>query len=118
VIGRPHEFTREWAYTALTRARHETRIYLIAEATEHQRQRELYGPAEIERTAQDALNLMTTSMLRREAEPLAIDHHVSSDTPPAGHDTTRPSARRASEPPEPNWRALRRGQTPSRALER
>jgi ATP-dependent exoDNAse (exonuclease V) alpha subunit len=30
VIGRPPEFSREWGYTALSRARHNTRIHLIS----------------------------------------------------------------------------------------
>lgn len=36
VIGRASGFTREWAYTAMTRARNQTRVYLIAEATASQ----------------------------------------------------------------------------------
>src|SRR5664279_1328649 len=31
VVGRPEEFTREWAYTALSRARPQTSIHLIAD---------------------------------------------------------------------------------------
>ena len=51
VIGRPSEFTREWAYTSLSRARARTRIYVIAEATRAQREREQYAPPEPERTS-------------------------------------------------------------------
>ena len=48
VIGRPSEFTREWAYTSLSRARARTRVYVVAEATRAQREREQYAPPEPE----------------------------------------------------------------------
>lgn len=73
VIGRPSEFTREWAYTALSRARGPTRIYVIAEATVGQRERERYAPPEPECTTTEALDAMTSTMRRREAEALAIE---------------------------------------------
>jgi hypothetical protein len=73
VIGRPSEFTREWAYTSLSRARGRTRVYVVAEATARQREREQYAPPEPERTTNEALEVMTGSMRRREAEALALD---------------------------------------------
>lgn len=71
VIGRPSEFTREWAYTSLSRARARTRVYVIAEATRAQREREEYAPPEPERTSADAIAILTRAMSRREAERLA-----------------------------------------------
>jgi ATP-dependent exoDNAse (exonuclease V) alpha subunit len=73
VIGRSSEFTREWAYTSLSRARGRTRLYVVAEATPKQREREEYAPPEPQRTATEALEIMARSMHRREAEPLAIE---------------------------------------------
>jgi hypothetical protein len=73
VIGRPSEFTREWAYTSLSRARERTRVYVVAETTAKQREREEYAPSEPERTATEALEIMLRSMNRCEAEPLAIE---------------------------------------------
>jgi ATP-dependent exoDNAse (exonuclease V) alpha subunit len=73
VIGRPSEFTREWAYTALSRARGRTRLYVVVEATDGQRDRERYAPPETAHTTEDALLIMTSSMKRREAEALAIE---------------------------------------------
>ena len=35
VIGRPREFTREWAYTALSRAREQTTLHVIAQPGRH-----------------------------------------------------------------------------------
>ena len=73
VIGRPSEFTREWAYTALSRARGETRLYVIAEATDRQRDREQYASPEPDRSSDQAVQLMTSAMRHREVEPLAME---------------------------------------------
>ena len=35
IIGRPSEFTREWAYTSLSRARAHTRVYVIDRGGDH-----------------------------------------------------------------------------------
>jgi conjugative relaxase-like TrwC/TraI family protein len=130
VIGRPSEFTREWSYTSLSRARWPTRVYVITEATAGQREREQYAPPEPERTAEEALEIMTRSMRRREAEPLATEHMAEPAMPnaaasrqsqtslaefaDAGADraaSTAPIDLTAEPaptvPPEPNWHALR-----------
>jgi hypothetical protein len=73
VIGRPSEFTREWAYTSLSRARGRTRVYVVAEATESQRERERYAPPEPAKTTTEELDIMTRTMRRREAEALASE---------------------------------------------
>ena len=73
VIGRPAEFTREWAYTSLSRAHGRTRVYLPVEQTARQREREQYAPPEPQRSAEEALDVMTRSMRRREAEALASE---------------------------------------------
>jgi len=90
VIGRPSEFTREWAYTSLSRARGRAHVYVVAEATEGQRKRERYAPPEPDRTAAEALDIMTRTMRRREAEPLAIDAREGPELPAAG---PRPTTR-------------------------
>src|SRR5205807_8763497 len=71
VIGRPSEFSREWAYTSLSRARGRTRVYVIGEAAAGQREREEYAPPEPERTREETLDVLVRSMRRREAERLA-----------------------------------------------
>jgi conjugative relaxase-like TrwC/TraI family protein len=73
VIGQPSEFTREWAYTALSRAGGQTQLHVIAEARPEQRERERYAPPEPQRTATDTLETLAASMRRREAERLAVD---------------------------------------------
>jgi conjugative relaxase-like TrwC/TraI family protein len=81
VIGRASEFTREWAYTSLSRARDQTRAYVIAEATQSQHDREQYAPPEPQRTATEALEIMTRAITRREAETLATQHIDKTDLP-------------------------------------
>jgi hypothetical protein len=81
VIGRAFEFTREWAYTSLSRARDQTRAYVIAEATQSQHDREQYAPPEPQRTAAEALQIMTRAIRRREAEPLATQQLDKADMP-------------------------------------
>ena len=44
MIGHPGQFTGEWAYTALSRARESTIIHLIAETSREQRERAHYAP--------------------------------------------------------------------------
>jgi conjugative relaxase-like TrwC/TraI family protein len=73
VIGRPHEFTREWAYTALSRARDDTVIHLIGEPSERDREREEYAPAEPRLAADEALEKLRQAMKRQETEPLAAE---------------------------------------------
>ena len=82
VIGRPSEFTREWAYTSLTRARARTRVYVIAEATRAQHEREQYAPPEPERTSAEALEVLTRAMRRQEAELLALQQVDGPDLAP------------------------------------
>ncbi|MGH2869214.1 MAG: hypothetical protein ACRDNK_16840, partial [Solirubrobacteraceae bacterium] len=74
VVGRPEELTREWAYTALSRARGDTMIHLISEASEAAREREQYAPAQPDRAATQTLSALRTAMRRRETEPLALEH--------------------------------------------
>jgi conjugative relaxase-like TrwC/TraI family protein len=128
VIGRPSEFTREWAYTSLSRARSRTRVYVIAEATAGQREREQYALPEPERTAEEALEIMGFAMRRREAESLAIGQLARAELEPgrpprlpatpldhfaeAGADDASSRATPATRPypEEPDWSARRREQ--------
>jgi hypothetical protein len=113
VIGRASEFTREWAYTALTRSRDRTRVYLIAEATAGQLEREQYAPPEPERTSTEALELVGRSMQRREAEALALEQEPSPSTHAAAAERREPAA-----PSEPNWCSRREHRGNDRAIER
>lgn len=73
VIGRPEEFTREWAYTALSRARAHTALHVIAEPAEHHREREDYAPAQTQRNTTEVLQALHQAMKRNENESLALE---------------------------------------------
>jgi len=73
-VGRPEEFTREWAYTALSRARRETSIHLIADHGPAEQDRRGYAPPQPDREPADALDALARAMRRSEAELLAVEH--------------------------------------------
>ncbi len=91
VIGRPEEFTREWAYTALSRAREQTVIHLIGEQPAHELQRHQYAPVERDRGGTETLTALQRAMTRSESEPLALEQHhaqqalMHARTPPTPH---------------------------------
>jgi hypothetical protein len=66
--------TRMGVHLALARACAHTSICdcVIAEATRAQREREQYAPPQPERTAAEALEVLTRAMRRQEAEVLAL----------------------------------------------
>jgi ATP-dependent exoDNAse (exonuclease V) alpha subunit len=73
-VGRPEEFTHEWAYTALSRARHQTTIHLIADHGPAEQDRRGYAPPQPDREPADALDALARAMRRSEAELLAVEH--------------------------------------------
>ena len=130
-MGRASEFTREWAYTSLSRARERTRVYLVAEATSGQREREQYAPPEPVRTRAEALETMARAMTRREAEPLAVQQTATPCIPAVDRSASSLAPHTATAeadgqhavrselagplgtvgrnvPKEPDWRTLRR----------
>jgi hypothetical protein len=74
VVGRPETFTRDWAYTALSRARIDTSIHLITDhgPTEHARRE--YAPDQLAREPSDCLHALARAMRRSGDEPLAATH--------------------------------------------
>ena len=75
VVGHPDDFTRNWSYTALSRAREPTELFLIDAPTERELDRAEIAPnepAELgdERTPVERLG---TAMRRRDDEDLALD---------------------------------------------
>lgn len=73
VIGRPEEFTWEWAYTALSRARDQTALHVIAERAESDHERDDYGPAVKDRGHAETRRVLYRSMQRCEIERLGIE---------------------------------------------
>jgi conjugative relaxase-like TrwC/TraI family protein len=72
VIGTPEDFTNEWAYTALSRARDPVTVHLIAQPTDRSDRAE-FAPADHARTSGEAIEAMRAAMRRREREDLALD---------------------------------------------
>jgi conjugative relaxase-like TrwC/TraI family protein len=72
VVGSPEDFTNEWAYTALSRARDPVHVLLIAERDYRSGRTEI-APARPERTAEEAIEAMRGAMGRGQREDLAID---------------------------------------------
>ena len=75
VVGRPEDFTRNWSYTALSRARQPTELFLIDTATERELDRAEIAPGQArglgdERTLIERLE---TAMRCRDDEDLALD---------------------------------------------
>ncbi len=123
VVGRPEEFTRQWAYTALSRARQETAIHLIADHGRAEHDRRQYAPALPDREPGDALDALSRAMRRSEAELLASEHDPAAECytaptagPPAiqlGPPTTTRAPGRASRESSRPWRAASAARAPS-----
>jgi conjugative relaxase-like TrwC/TraI family protein len=75
VVGHPDDFTRNWSYTALSRARDATEIFLIDTPTEHQLDRAEIAPDHAKELGDDrtALDRLEAAMRRRDDEDLALD---------------------------------------------
>jgi conjugative relaxase-like TrwC/TraI family protein len=73
VIGRPAEFTREWAYTALSRARVQTVLHVISERSDRELEPEEYGPPVDDRDRAETRRALHTAMKRSETERLATE---------------------------------------------
>ena len=72
IIGTPEDFTNEWAYTALSRARDPVTVHVVAEPADRSGRAE-FAPGTDERTTEETIDRMRAAMQRREREDLAID---------------------------------------------
>jgi hypothetical protein len=75
VVGRPEDFTRNWSYTALSRAREPTELFILDTQTERELERTEIAPSQTaklgdERTPIERLN---AAMRCRDDEDLALD---------------------------------------------
>jgi ATP-dependent exoDNAse (exonuclease V) alpha subunit len=73
VVAAPHELTKGWSYTALSRAREQTRLFAV---TDHeQREREELAPGERQQqpTEKELYTRIARYMQTRDDEDLAID---------------------------------------------
>jgi conjugative relaxase-like TrwC/TraI family protein len=86
VVGRPHDFTREWAYTALSRARDQTQIHVISEPTELDQERNAYAPPQPPLELTETLTALERAMRQSETEPLALERTSPHADAPAASD--------------------------------
>ena len=75
VVGRPEDFTRNWSYTALSRAREPTELFILDTRTERELDRAEIAPGQTralgdERTLIERLD---AAMCQRDGEDLALD---------------------------------------------
>jgi hypothetical protein len=75
VVGHPNDFTRNWSYTALSRAREATEIFLIDTPTEHQLTRAEIAPDHAPELGdpRTPLERLDAAMRTRDDEDLALD---------------------------------------------
>jgi conjugative relaxase-like TrwC/TraI family protein len=72
VIGTAGDFTNEWAYTVLSRARDPVTVHLIGQPTDRCDRAE-FAPADRARVPREAIEAMRDAMRRCEREDLALD---------------------------------------------
>jgi hypothetical protein len=100
VVGHPEDFTRNWSYTALSRAREPTELFLINAPTERELDRADIAPNQPaglgdQRTPVERLE---AAMRRRDDEDLALDRIDDIGTqPPSDRTLTQASRATASE---------------------
>lgn len=91
VIGAPADFTRNWSYTALSRSREPSELFVVEERGRHGSERN--GVAAASSQDRDALEVLRLTMRRRDDEDLALDRL---DVAPSGPEEVIEAAR-----PEP-----------------
>ena len=95
VVGHPDDFTRNWSYTALSRARQPTELFLIDAPTERELDRAdiaPHQPAEL-RDERTPVERLEAAMRRRDDEDLALDR--------IDHIASRPASDRTHAPASP-----------------
>jgi conjugative relaxase-like TrwC/TraI family protein len=75
VVGRPEDFTRNWSYTALSRAREPTELFITETETERELDRAEIAPGQARelRDERTPIERLETAMRRRDDEDLAVD---------------------------------------------
>ena len=75
VVGRPEDFTRNWSYTALSRAREPTELFIIDTQTERELDRAEIAPGQARglRDERTPIERLEAAMRCRDDEDLALD---------------------------------------------
>ena len=76
VVGRPEDFARNWSYTALSRAREPTELFILDTPTDHELDRAAIAPGQARglRDERTPIERLETAMRQRDDEDLALDH--------------------------------------------
>jgi hypothetical protein len=96
VLGRPEDFTRNWSYTARSRAREPTELFVVDTQTEHELDRTEIAPGQARalRDGRTAIERLKATMRQRDDEDLALDRIDAERRPAHAHASTgvpRPS---------------------------
>ena len=73
VVGRPEDFTRNWSYTALSRAREPTELFILDTPTERELDRTEIAPGQTRGDERTPIERLEAAMRRRDDEDLALD---------------------------------------------
>jgi hypothetical protein len=106
VIGQAQDYSRNWSYTALSRAREPVEVFLVDEPRHDQREREEIAPAGIEEREQTPLDRLARRMRDRDDEDLAFEQLERAESEQAQRQTTGDGRiptreRRPAGPPPP-----------------
>ena len=82
VVAAPHELTKGWSYTALSRASGRTRLYVISDSHERERDELAPGERQARLTENELYARLRRYMQTRDDEDLAIEQLRSSDGAP------------------------------------
>jgi conjugative relaxase-like TrwC/TraI family protein len=84
VIGRPEDFTRNWSYTAISRAREATELFVIDAPTERELDRADVAPDQAPELGDERtpIQRLDAAMRQRDDEDLALDRIDHIGTPP------------------------------------
>jgi AAA domain len=91
VVGRPEDFTRNWSYTALSRAREPTELFLLDTPPDHELDRIEIAPGQAQglRDERTPIQRLEAAMRCRDDEDLALDR-IDAERSPANLEPTHP----------------------------
>jgi hypothetical protein len=102
VVGRPEDFTRNWSYTALSRAREPTELFIVDTPTERELNRAEIAPRQPRGPGNERslIERLQRAMRYRDDEDLALDRiDTERNRGPAHAEPVQPPAEPAIAPP-------------------
>ncbi len=105
VIGQPEDFSRNWSYTALSRARERVQIFVVDEPTRLQDERAEVAPAPAREEQPDPLERLARRMRERDDEDLALEQLEHAQRARRAADARVAEAERSRQDAEPSIRS-------------